>query len=55
MREFDYNGERVHFTKHIAIGNKYGTANTIRMYFEIIDGKLIISYCGEHLTTAMTT
>jgi hypothetical protein len=55
MREFDYNGELRHFSKHIAIGNKYGTANTIRVYFEVIDKKIVISHCGEHLPVAMTS
>lgn len=55
MREFVYNGSKLHFTKHIAIGNKYGTANSIRVYFEILDKKVVIAYCGEHLRTNMTS
>jgi hypothetical protein len=55
MREFSYNGARHHFSKHIAIGNKYGTANCIRLYFEVIDKKMIIPYCGEHLEVHMSS
>lgn len=54
QREFEYEGEKRVFEKHIALGIKYGAANCLRLYFEIIEGKVVIAYCGEHLSNTRT-
>lgn len=51
MREFVYNGEKRVFHKHLAIGVKPGVAFSIRIYYEILDSKVVIGWCGEHLET----
>lgn len=54
LREFSYNGETHLFERHIGIGRNYGTQHSIRLYFEVIEGKLVIAYCGEHLDSVQT-
>lgn len=54
QREFDYNGETHYFQRHLSLGRNYGTADSIRLYFEIIDGKVVIAYCGKHLDSVQT-
>lgn len=54
QREFDYNGETIYFQRHLTLGRNYGTADSIRLYFEIIDGKVVIAYCGKHLDSMQT-
>ncbi|MDU8351367.1 hypothetical protein RYA05_05560 [Pseudomonas syringae pv. actinidiae] len=51
MRQFVYNSEKRVFHKHLAIGVKPGVAFSIRIYYEILDSKVIIGWCGEHLET----
>jgi hypothetical protein len=54
MREFTYKGEKILMLQHLGIGRNYGTQHAIKLYFKIIDGKVIIGHCGEHLETAST-
>jgi hypothetical protein len=54
MREFRYNGETMTFLQHVGIGRGYGTQRALRIYFKIIDDKVVIAYCGEHLENAST-
>lgn len=54
-REFKYQGETVYFRQHIGFGRGYGTQNNVRLYFKVIEGKIVIAYCGAHLNTASTT
>jgi hypothetical protein len=54
QREFDYNGETHYFQRHLSLGRNYGTADSIRLYFEIIEGKVVIAYCGKHLDSVQT-
>jgi hypothetical protein len=54
QREFDYNGEAHYFQRHLSLGRNYGTADSIRLYFEIIEGKVVIAYCGKHLDSVQT-
>jgi hypothetical protein len=54
MREFTYKGEKILFLQHIGIGRNYGTQHAINLYFKILDGKVVIGHCGEHLETAST-
>lgn len=54
MREFSYKGEPQLFLQHVGVGRNYGTQHSIRLYFKVIDEKLVIAYCGEHLENAST-
>ena len=54
QREFEYNGETYYFQRHLSLGRNYGTADSIRLYFEIIEGKVVIAYCGKHLDSVQT-
>ncbi|MEG0867336.1 MAG: hypothetical protein RSG77_09810 [Hafnia sp.] len=54
-REFIYNGEKRVFERNIAIGIRYGAVNSLRMYFDVIDNKVVIAYCGQHLGNTKTT
>ncbi|MBB4866823.1 hypothetical protein HNP46_005730 [Pseudomonas nitritireducens] len=54
LREFDYNGETVYFDSHVSAGGSYGTANMCRIHFKVIDRKIVIAWCGEHLEVAGT-
>lgn len=54
MREFYYGGETVLFLQHLSVGRNYGTQKSIRVYFKIIEGRVVIAHCGAHLET-MTT
>ena len=54
MREFKYQGEEMIFTQHLGIGRGYGTQHAIRVYFKIIDGKVVLAHCGEHMDNAST-
>jgi hypothetical protein len=54
-REFVYNGQKRVFERNLAIGIKYGAVNSLRMYFDVIDSKVVIAYCGEHLGNTRTT
>lgn len=54
QRQFEYNGKLHYFQRHLGIGKSYGTANTVRLYFEVIDEKVVIAYCGEHLESMQT-
>lgn len=54
MREFYYGGENVLFLQHLSVGRNYGTQLSIRVYFKVIEGKVVIAYCGSHLDTMST-
>ena len=47
-REFVYQGARVFFEQHLRIGVAKDVRQTIRVYFKIIEGRLVIAHCGEH-------
>jgi len=47
-REFWYQGEKRFFDQHLKIGAAFDARKTIRIHFKIIDGVLVIAYCGEH-------
>lgn len=48
MREFIYQGEKRLFERHLRISNQTGLEG-MRLYFDIIDGQVVISYVGPHL------
>lgn len=54
MREFYYGGDNVLFLQHLGIGRSYGTQKAIRLYFKVIEGKIVIAHCGVHFETAQT-
>lgn len=54
LREFTYNDEKHLFERHIGVGRNYGTQHSIRLYFDVIDGKVVIAYCGEHMDSVQT-
>lgn len=47
-REFRYQGETVYFDQHLRFGVAQDVRKTIRVHFKIINGVLVIAYCGEH-------
>lgn len=48
LRDFVYQGKTIRFERHLRIHNGTGK-DGMRLYFEIIDGKLVIPYAGPHL------
>jgi len=50
LRTFLYKGEPHYFERHLKIGNCPGPARGMRIYFEIIEGVVVIAYCGQHLS-----
>lgn len=48
MREFVYQGETRLFERHLRVSNQTG-AEGMRVYFDIIDGQVVIAYVGPHL------
>lgn len=46
-REFVYAGEKLLFVRHLRISNQTGNEG-MRLYFDIIDGKVVIPYVGPH-------
>jgi hypothetical protein len=48
-RTFRYNNKPVVMEQHIGIGTSHNKQETIRIYFKIIDEKIIIGYAGAHL------
>ncbi|WP_088922437.1 hypothetical protein [Pseudomonas aeruginosa] len=48
MREHTYLGEKVLFQRHLRPSNGHGLEGC-RVYFEIIDGMVVIAYVGPHL------
>lgn len=48
MREFVYQGETRLFERHLRVSNQTG-AEGMRVYFDIIDGQVVIPYVGPHL------
>lgn len=54
MREFKYQGKEVLFLQHLSLGRNYGTSKSIRVYFKIIEGKVVIAHCGMHMECMQT-
>ncbi len=48
MREFIYQGNTRLFERHLRVINQTG-AEGMRVYFDIIDGQVVIPYVGPHL------
>ncbi|WP_137887647.1 hypothetical protein [Pseudomonas sp. 2FE] len=48
MREFAYEGKKRLFTRHLRVGNATGQEG-MRIYFDIIDGLVVLAYVGPHL------
>lgn len=47
-RKYAYNGEEHLFEQHLRIGVDSASANAIRVYFKVIDRRMVIAYCGPH-------
>lgn len=47
-RTFDYRGEKRIFERHLRIGNQPGYEG-MRVYFDIVDKRVVIAYAGPHL------
>ncbi|WP_455233121.1 hypothetical protein [Geopseudomonas aromaticivorans] len=54
-REFTYKGEKRVFVRHLKVGNCPGANRGMRIYFDIIDGVVVLAYCGQHLDTSTTS
>lgn len=52
LRTFTHNGIKIDMLKHLKIGSKFSTHQTLRVYFEWLpdEKKIIIGHCGKHLT-----
>lgn len=48
MRDFKVGGETIRVVRHLRVSNNPGKSG-MRIYFEIINGKVVIVYAGEHL------
>lgn len=48
MREFVHRGEKRLFERHLRVSNATG-AEGMRIYFDIIEGRVVIAYVGPHL------
>lgn len=44
-----YQGKEIYFEKHLRLGVAQNIRESIRVHFEIIDGKVIIAHCGNHM------
>ena len=51
-RVFYYKGRRIPMSRHLKIGNSLDSSKTLRLYYQwsASDGKIIIGYCGKHLS-----
>lgn len=47
-RTYTINGTAYEFEQHLRIGVANDTRKTIRVYFRVIDGRMVIAYCGRH-------
>ncbi|WP_095158306.1 hypothetical protein [Pseudomonas sp. Irchel 3E13] len=54
QREFNYNGELRFFEYRLRTGNGWGAVEGMRLYFDVIDDKVVIAYVGPHLDQAST-
>lgn len=54
QREFIYNGETRYFEYRLRTGNGWGAVEGLRLYFDVIDGKVVIAYLGPHLDQPST-
>lgn len=52
QREFMFQGELRLFERHLRIGNGTGAQTGMRIYFDVIDNRLVIAYAGPHLEVA---
>jgi len=48
-RTFEVDGKMVVMEKHLGIGTSPDRSETIRVHFEIIDGRVVVGHCGRHL------
>lgn len=48
QREFTWRGEKRLFVRHLRVSNQTGLEG-MRVYFDIIDGQVVIAYVGPHL------
>lgn len=48
LREFVWQGEKRLFVRHLRVSNQTGLEG-MRVYFDIIDGQVVIAYVGPHL------
>lgn len=54
QRDFTYQGETIRIERHLRISNGTGK-DGMRIYFDIIGGKVVIAYAGPHLGVASTS
>ncbi len=48
QRTYTVDGEDYCFEQHLRIGVAQDTRKTIRVYFRVINGRMVIAYCGPH-------
>ncbi len=49
IRMHEYNGKEYLFEQHLRSGNSSNATQSLRVYFKIINGTVVISHVGEHL------
>jgi hypothetical protein len=54
QREFNYDGETRYFEYRLRTGNGWGAVEGMRLYFDVIDSKVVIAYVGPHLDQPST-
>ncbi|WP_137162218.1 hypothetical protein [Pseudomonas asiatica] len=54
QREFNYKGEIRFFEYRLRTGNGWGAVEGMRIYFDIIEDRMVIAYVGPHLDQPST-
>jgi hypothetical protein len=54
QREFEREGRTLFFEAHLKVANGWGCVDGMRLYFDVIDGKVVVAYVGAHLDVQQT-
>lgn len=54
QREFIYQGTPRFFEYRLRVGNGWGPVESMRVYFDVLDNRVVVAYVGPHLEQAGT-
>lgn len=54
QREFVYQGASRFFEYRLRVGNGWGPVESMRVYFDVVDNRVVVAYVGPHLDQAGT-
>ncbi|MGG2621973.1 hypothetical protein [Pseudomonas aeruginosa] len=54
QREFVYQGAPRFFEYRLRVGNGWGPVESMRVYFDVLDNRVVVAYVGPHLEQAGT-